>query len=474
MKVALVSLSKDAFYLPIGLVYIATYLEKKKGFSDTVIVDARFDDIHKRLQEIKPDLVGISAMTFHYCEATKLAAEIKKYSRAQIAVGGFHVSLMPHSLHEAFDFGIMGEGEETFSEVVEAFDKRGPLDSKALSGIPGLVFRDENGGIAFSPERPMIQDLDDIPVPDMKFVDRRYFKPREEVGLGMIAPCGPLLTARGCPYKCVFCADAAFWKRYRSNSAEYVVKNIEHLMNDCGVSIINIHDDMFSVNKKRIREIRDLMGERGILGKVTFTCNARSNHIDDEMCELLASMNVRNLFFGFESGSEKVLKYLKVGSTTVEKHKEAIKTCKRHGLIVYGSLIFGSPGETIQDMRDSLDFIDYAIKEKADALWSFVATPYPRTGFWEEAKKRGKVSDDMDWEKFNTMSHYVVENPPLSDVDPAEFKKVYDEARHKLRGMRIRLMWKFVLKTPKLKLVSQVIKNVPYYAERIYYQIFHY
>ncbi len=472
MKLALVSLEDGLSRTPpIGLAYLATYLEKKSGIKDTVIVDNVFEDIHERLKEENPDLIGISAMSLRYGTAIKTAREIRNYYTGQIIIGGVHISTMPESLKDVFDFAVLGEGEETLREIVEHFIKKGPLQEETLKDIKGVAYFGNDGKVMLTPPRPLVKDLDDIPWPDFKYINPNYLLPREEVGLRMIGPCAPLMTARGCPYRCVFCSTSTFWDRHRNHSVDYVVGNIRYLVHDLGIKIINILDDMFIVNKNRLKELHAKLGQEGLLGKATFTCNARSNHIDDEMCEILKSLNVRNLNFGFESGSERMLKYLKVGSTSVQKNKDAIRTCKRHGLVVYGSLMFGSPGETIEDMEKTLDFIRFAKKEKADYLWSFVATPFPKTEFWEVAKRRGKVRDDADWEGEDLMSHQNVEHPTLTDVSMEEFRKVFGKGRSLLRGMRYRLIARFFLKNP-IAVAGLFAKNIPHYVKRFYYLVF--
>jgi radical SAM superfamily enzyme YgiQ (UPF0313 family) len=472
MKVALVYLEEGLTMTPpTGLVYLATYLEKKSGFRETVIVDGVFDDIHGRLKKLKPDLIGISAMSLRYGKAIRTAREIRSYSKAPIIIGGVHISTMPHSFNEVFDLAVLGEGEETFREVVESYLSKGSFSAAALSEIPGLAFRDGKGLVLTQP-RPLIQDLDEIPHPDWKYVDERYFGSREEVGLAMIGRCAPIMTARGCPYRCVFCSTSTFWDHHRNHSVPYVVENVRYLVEDLKIKIINIQDDMFVVNKNRLKEFRSLMEREGLLGRVTFTCNARSNHIDDEMCGILRDLSVRNLNFGFESGSNRMLNYLKVGSITLEKNKNAIKTCKRHGLVVYGSLMMGVPGETVEDMRQTLDFVDFAKEAGADYIWSFVATPFPKTGFWEEAKKRGKVTDDMDWEDEKLLSlHAHAADPPLSDVDPKDFRRLFAELNSKLRGMRYRLVARFLLKNP-LGAARLFLMHIPHYFRRFYFLVF--
>lgn len=472
MKLALLSLAEPlSMNPPIGLASLATYLKRRAGLEGTVVVDGVFDAVHERLEKLKPDLIGISAMTVHYGAAIRAARAIRTYSRAQIVIGGVHISTLPQSLHEAFDFAVVGEGEETLREVAARFAERGPLAAGDLSEIAGVAYRGKDGRVRLATPRPLAGDLDEIPFPDLGFLDERYFRPREEVGLRMVARCAPMLTARGCPYRCVFCSTASFWGRFRQHSVEAVVEHVRHLVEEMGVGVINILDDMFTLGKKRLEETRALMESKGLLGKVVFTCNARSNHIDDEMCSLLRSLGVGNLNFGFESGSDRMLDYLKVGSVTVEKNRRAVTTCKRHGLVVYGSLMFGCPGETIEEMRQTLGFIDFARREGADYLWSFVATPFPQTPFWEEAKKRGRISDDMDWEHETLFSHQNSDRPLLADVEPGAFRAVFGEGRRKLRRMRYRLIARFVLSRP-LAAAKLFAGNSGYYLKRFYYYVF--
>jgi radical SAM superfamily enzyme YgiQ (UPF0313 family) len=144
---------------------------------------------------------------------------------------------------------------------------------------------------------------------------------------------------------------------------------------------------------------------------------------------------VTTINFGFESGSEKILHYLKGGSVTVEDNRRAVLLGKKHGLSVVGSLIFGSPGETIDDMKETLKFIDFFDKNGGDNLWHFVMTPFPGTPIWELAKERGKVSSDMDW---SLLRHHNIDKPMLLEpgIDIEDFKRIYNEAEEKIFRLR--------------------------------------
>ncbi|MDP6459383.1 MAG: radical SAM protein, partial [Candidatus Hydrothermarchaeota archaeon] len=203
--------------------------------------------------------------------------------------------------------------------------------------------------------------------------------------------------------------------------------------------------------------IAKLFKQEGISGRVTFHCHPRANLMDDETCRLLKELGVTTINFGFESGSERMLHYLKGGSVTVEDNKRAVILGKKYGFSVVGSLIFGSPGERIDDMRKTLVFIDFFDKNRGDNLWHFVMTPFPGTPIWEIAKERGKVSDDMDWD---LLRHQNIDKPLLLDpgVDLEEFKRIFNDVEeriYRLRASRKGWIMRKILKDP-LRLVKRV------------------
>ena len=237
-----------------------------------------------------------------------------------------------------------------------------------------------------------------------------------------------MLTGRGCPYRCRFCSTAIFWNKVRFHSAEHVCDEIKMLIERYHVDSILIWDDLFTTSKKRTREIAGILKKEGLTEKAIFSVQARANLIDDDTCAVLKDMNVNSVGFGFESGSNKVLNYLKNGSVTVEQNKNAILTCKKYGLKVTGSLMFGNPGETIEDMKKTLELIDFMGQNGADLIWTFVTKPLPGTEFWEIAKNRGKVSDDMDW---NILEQTEDSNPLMLDdgISKDEFRNIIEDAR---------------------------------------------
>lgn len=450
MKLALVCLNKQEggeYIPPLGLVSIATYLKEYLGFENTRILDINFEDIYKSFVEYEPDIIGIASMAIEYGKAIKFAEKIKEHNRnIPIIIGGVHISTLPSSLKECFDIAVIGEGEETMLELIQLFEKKGKFSKIDLKKIDGIAFYDKNK-LIITNRRELIEPLDKIPIPDKRLLNKKYFERRKNFGTGKYSVVAYMLTSRGCPYRCVFCSTSIFWKKVRFNSVGRVVSEIKELVEDYKVDHISIWDDIFTINRPRLKEIASRLMKEHILDKVSFGCQPRANLVDDELCKILKSMNMETVDFGFESGSERMLRYLKNGSVTVEDNKGAIKLCKKYGFRIYGSLIFGSPSETIEDMKETLDFIKFTIKNGADYIWSFVMTPFPGTQIWEIAKKRDKVSDNMNWDM---ISHQNIGNPLLLDqnINLKDFKKIFFKARSKLNYFKWKLLMRSLLNNP--------------------------
>jgi anaerobic magnesium-protoporphyrin IX monomethyl ester cyclase len=471
LKIALVSLQKDAERVPpVGLVYLASFLTEKVRIprENIKIIDKNFDDITSEILRFKPDLIGISAMTVQYQNAIELATGLKKMSPAPIIVGGVHISTLPSSLKKCFDVGVIGEGEQTLSELFELFLKKGDFNQKDLRRIKSVVYLD-GSEIKINPQRENI-DLETLPMPDFDFVHKDYFKKSEIPSLGKMGVKGFLLTSRGCPYRCEFCSTARFWGRMRLQSPKKVAGIMKMLLEKHQASYFQVMDDLFTVSAMRLNQIREALIEEGIFEKIEgIDSTARANLMNDALCQAMRAIKIKTINFGFESGSERVLKYLKAGSVSVEMNKNAIRLGVKYGFNVYGSLMYGSPTETIEDMNRTNEFIDFALKNGAKNIWSFVATPFPATPFWNIALERGTVNNNMN---FNLLSHHNLKRPLLLDknISTEEFRRVFLTGRRKLRKFKIFLIWNFFIKNPSQTFLM-CIKEPKYWSERIYRQL---
>ena len=411
----------DANDTPLGLAYLAGYLRvHMKDVSINIISsDEKLD-----FMKYKPDIVGMTSVSQNFNIAKELAAMIKKEKNIPIAIGGHHISALPHLLTKDMDVAAIGEGEQTFLEIVELVKSK-KFSAANLHNVKGIAFR-ENGKMVFTGPRERLS-LDEIPFPARDLL--------KNAG-------AHILSSRGCPYKCVFCSSSHFWSNIRFHSPEYVIKEIKEVIKQYNPKTIAFWDDLFIADKARVKKIVGLIKKEGINKKVSFSVLARTNLIDDEICKLLKEMNTSAVMCGFESGSQKVLDYLKRGTTTVEKNQNAINLLKKYGFNFAGTFIIGSPEETMEDMEKTLKFIRKNDFQNGD---TYVLTPLPGTPLWQYAVEKGLVREDekMDWSILNidfekNMDRAVIVSEKLSRDEIKKmyfrFKKAWEEKDAKKRS----------------------------------------
>lgn len=373
----------------LGILYLASSLRRYFSEAELDIKVTYGPLTDEYLNEVRPDVVGLSSVSQNYRFAQGYAKLCKDKGIAVI-VGGVHISTLSHTITEDMDVGVINEGEDTISELMRVFAEEGGFPASRLAGIKGIVFRD-NGKTVTTPVRERLENLDVLPMPAREL----FYHPRRGI-----------LTSRGCPYDCVFCFSKPFWgKRARFFSPDYVIREMKEMVEKFNVDQIAIYDDLFTANRPRFKKIIQHIKDEGLHKRVSFNCNLRPNEVTDEVAALLKSVNVTHVFLGIESGNDRVLKYLKKQAATVEQNYEAIRILRRHGIITYGGFIIGSPDETKEEIMDTYRFIR---KSGIDGFSPLMLTPLPGTPVWEIAKSRGLVSDHMDWnvlrEEFNEVS----------------------------------------------------------------------
>ena len=337
---------------PLGMGYLSSYLKKYGEGFETVIRRSLKD-----LIEEKPAIVGISCTTYSYNVAIRAATRIKHELGVPCIIGGTHITAMPERLHPVFDAGVMGEGEDTLLEICQALQATGKLEKQSLANIRGIIFHGEEG-IATTPGRDRIEDLDSIPPPDRREIGSQW---------GEIKKHAHIMTSRGCPYHCTFCSTVRHWGRtHRFFSPGYVVQEMESLVRDWGAEHIIVFDDLFISHKARLEEIRAGLERKGLLEKVHFTVSARANQIREDSIDAIRKMRITELTMGFESASPSVLDYLGKDGVTPAILQRCIDLCHSAGVAAAPSFIIGSPSETRADLKMTFDFIF----DNIDALFS--------------------------------------------------------------------------------------------------------
>jgi len=368
---------------PLGLGYIAACL-KRAGHTVSIFIPDSFRMPMKRvwreLEDFKPDLVGISALTQNFMEARLVAGEAKRRFGCPVIMGGPHPTALPRStllgLPE-LDAVIVGEGELPMLALAEEFDRSGRLD---LEKVPGAAYL-RNGEFTANPRPEFISDLDALPYPAMELLS------------GKATPFGnhKVLTSRGCPGQCNFCANICMGKKFRPHSPERVVAEIERLVRDHGAFYIQLPDDCFSADPKRVHRICDLIIEKRL--KVYWEANGRVNTLQDE--ELVAKMKragCERVLLGIETGSQKINDIMRKG-TTLEMAEKCCALMNKHGIGTFTTFIIGNEGETLETIGETLAF---SRKIKSTIAYFTILIPYPGTPIFEKYYKDFD-RPDMDW-----------------------------------------------------------------------------
>lgn len=425
MKFALVFLNQKEVAPPLGVAYIASYLKEYSKIDDLDVIIVDKEDHMKRIQKEKPDIVGISSVTKEFSETQQFAKEVKSKFNIPVIIGGVHITSVPNSLDTSFDLGVLGEGEQTTLELLDSYKRFGTFKPEELKKIDGIAFRN-NGKLSITKPRQFITPLDKIPPParDLLKMKEFYLRPSrtapDKIGRGT-----SMMTSRGCPYNCVYCASPAFWRRtLRFHSAQYVVDEINQIVNEYKVDSIRIWDDLFIADVKRLEEIIKLIRNEGLNDKIEFYIYGRANLMTEKIVKLLKSMNVNYISFGLESGSDKILQFLKGKNVTAKQNREAVELSKKHGLFVDATFILGSPDETKEDIEKTLNLIK---NESIDMSSVCSLTPFPGTVLWDYIKKEKMIKEDGDinWDTVNLKSFQdgLYMNKTMSKEEFAELTK---------------------------------------------------
>jgi anaerobic magnesium-protoporphyrin IX monomethyl ester cyclase len=405
--------------------FLSSFIKKNFPGIEVVLADVNFEDPIERIKSEKPDIIGLSSSSEQYPDGIRFAKEIKKISKAPIILGGVHISTLPETLHTIFDVGVIGDGEYTLLELLKHYDKR--KNFHGIEYIRGVIFF-KNKHLIRTPPRELTNP-DTEPLPDYSIINKKYFEKRIIGNSFQKARQAGMIASRGCPFKCAFCASAAFNHKYRSYSAQNILKIIKMLHKDYGIELIWLWDDLFTANLSRLKTLVEMLRNEGLLGKIKYEVFSRVDTFKDDIAKLLKEMDVISIQIGFESGSEPTLKFLKSSTVHVEQNKNAVLVAERNKLRVMANLILGVPGEKLQNMQETYEFACFMKEHGVKDFQLFVLVPFPGTRIWDIAVERGKVKVTKNWENFDEsiFSFNNYNNPLLldDDVPLEEFKKVY-------------------------------------------------
>lgn len=386
-----------------GLAYLAAVLEKEGcevRVLDCPALHMTYKSVEQEIGRFKPDLVGITAVTATFNSALKVAQTVKQaYPQALVALGGPHVTIADDQFlleHQEVDVAVKGEGEQTIVEVARCVSNS---DLAALGTVAGIAFR-KNGRVIHTPDRPCLQNLDELPYPAYHYFPLTKYRIFGKLGL-------PMITSRGCSSQCGFClVPQIAGNSFRARTPASVVNEIEWLRNEYKADFVTFNDEIFTYDKKRVLDICSEIKQRKI--KVPWDCQTRVDLVSRELLYKMRDANCQLVSFGVESGSQEILNAMKKG-TTVQQNATAIRWAKEAGLSVTIYLMLGYPGETKETMQQTIDFVK---KTEPDDIYLYLATPYPTTELREVVKGLGwKMSQDWNDYEMQTASF---ENAGLS------------------------------------------------------------
>jgi len=377
---------------PLGILYLGAVL-KEAGYEVSVLDAAvkgwYYDKIERWMKKEDPDVVGISTLTANFSHGIEIARRIKEASpEVKTVVGGYHATFMADRTLKKFPFVdvvVRGEAEEIIVDTLLALEGK-----KKLSEVDGISYRFGKRIVHNRPAK-LITNLDELPKPDRSLVEDEY---TNTIGPASFAAgkFTTIITSRGCPHRCTFCSCTAFRRNIcKFRSPENVVDELEELTVQ-GYEDIGIVDDSFTIVKKRVEKICELIEEKHL--KFNWWCDSRVDFVDYDMFLKMKKAGCEAVFFGLESGNQRILDYYKKGITPQQSIR-AVKAAKKAGINVTGTFIIGATIETKSEVINTLEF---AKRLDMDAVGIGPLWVHPGAQIWDELVAKNPELQERYWE----------------------------------------------------------------------------
>lgn len=395
-KTRLGKFSSVGSFLPsLGLASLAA-VARKSGFS-VEIIDANLEsltlkDLTSLILKKKPAWVGVSATTLTIEAVGRLASFLKKGNpKITVVVGGAHITAVPKDTLKRYpqiDIGVLGEGEETLAELLNSLRQ-----GSDLVKVKGIAFR-KNRQIIVTNPRPFITNLDLLPLPAWDLISGFPEKYKPSANSYLRLPAAHLVTSRGCTGQCIFCDRSIFGRIPRMFSARRVITTIDFLTKNYKIKEIQFFDDNFCLFPERLKQICTYLGKEK--REITWSCQARADMLSPEILKMMKKAGCWQIGLGVESGSDKILKILKKRETVALLEKK-VGEIVDEGIEVKGFFILGNPGETMETLAETENFI---LSTPLDYAHTTFFTPYPGSEIFRQAGKYGRfLCRNDDWSK---------------------------------------------------------------------------
>ena len=392
--------SKGSSMPPLGILSIAAVLEKEGVEVEVLPADVlklNWRTIRQEIKRAKPDLIGVTSTTENRFQSFKLIKLAKKARpEAFTILGGPHASLAAEdclSHIPELDIVARGEGEMTTLELCRALEKK--KDLAAAASVAGISLRLE-GKVISTPPRSPIQDLDSLPFPAFHLVPfEKYNFTIDVPGQGKL-PAVNIMTSRGCPFNCNFCATPINWGRtVRVRSPLNVIQEIELLVQKYGARVIFFYDDTFNVSARRVEEICDLILERKL--NIFWRCEARLDLLTKPLLAKMKEAGLFHLSFGLEAGSERVRNEIIGKKINIEDFHNLVRWCGELEIIPNAFFIFSHPTETWEEAKETIKIIEQ-YKDEVEVTVAILHV-YPGTPLEKTAQELGVLPSGFTWAK---------------------------------------------------------------------------
>jgi len=424
--------------MPLGILYLSAYIKKntdigKVGLLDYIaflpnivnypkIEDYLLAEIHDQVN-FEPDIIGISYMfTTSYSFFEVMVPIIKKHwPKALIVVGGVHATNHYKSLliNPNIDIVVRGEAEIAFTELIKDYS------NNIRDKIPGVIYKDdaldEPHALSLSDQ---VTNLDELPFPDWGLCEMEIYATsagrRRSIRDASNKRISAIMTTRGCPFKCTFCAaHSVNGRKLRFRSIKNVIEEISVLNKRYGITLIDINDDLFNAKKDRAIVLLNKFKELSIPGfELQFPSGLYINLLDEDIIDAIIECNLKVLNFALESGSAYVQKHIIKKNVNLSKAKEIVTYCRSKGLTVRCFVIFGFPDETKDLMEETVNYI----KElRSDWCTFMIATPLKGSEMYDEFLKRGYIQENMESLSSLFFRDRPFDTKEISAVDLKEF-----------------------------------------------------
>ena len=398
--------------LPLGLLYLAAALEqagyeveildtqldcqRPRHEEDFLIYGKPWHDIESEIKKRKPDLVGI---TNHFSaeidNALAVAQIVKKINPSiHTIIGGPNATVQYSPILEErndVDVVVIGEGEVTLVELAQAYST-----GDGLSRVKGIAYLKDRE-IVVNPPREFIADLDTLPLPAYHLIDMQRYLHREGLRYDALRLHSevPMITSRGCPFNCVFCAvHSLTGKKWRAHSAEYIINHIDVILKKFGVKHISFNDDNLILDIDRFDHILNGLQEK----QLKFSWDSRGIRADRITLPLLQKMKdcgCTYLHIGIESGEQKILDKIVDKHLRLEDVVKAADMCHKVGVGLFGFYVIGFPGETKKDMQKTVDFALW-LKSKYDVgMTLYIASPIYGSQLLKICEENGYLAEEI-------------------------------------------------------------------------------